>query len=279
VPIGRPIPGARVYIVDRNGKPVPPGVAGELWIGGEGVASGYWNRPDLTAERFIADPFHGRDSRVYRTGDLARHLPDGNIEFRGRMDDQVKVRGYRVELGEIEAALSAHPAVAECAVFAWKYDDDTRLGCWAVPAGERVASDELIDFLRRQLPDYMIPPSIAWVTELPRNANGKLDRSALVADPERFDAEEYVAPQTPVEKALAALYAEVLGVPEPGIHANFFRLGGHSLLATRLLSRVNKTFQIELALPVIFKTPTIAELAVVVERVLVDEIAAQDEHS
>jgi len=279
VPIGRPIPGARVYIVDRNGKPVPPGVAGELWIGGEGVASGYWNRPDLTAERFIADPFHGRDSRVYRTGDLARHLPDGNIEFRGRMDDQVKVRGYRVELGEIEAALSAHPAVAECAVFAWKYDDDTRLGCWAVPAGERVASDELIDFLRRQLPDYMIPPSIAWVTELPRNANGKLDRSALVADPERFDAEEYVAPQTPVEKALAALYAEVLGVPEPGIHANFFRLGGHSLLATRLLSRVNKTFQIELALPVIFKTPTIAELAVEVERVLVDEIAAQDEHS
>jgi amino acid adenylation domain-containing protein len=279
-PIGRPIPNARAYIVDHNGQPVPIGVTGELWIGGPGVAAGYWNRPELTAERFSPDPFRGGESKLYRSGDRAKYRPDGNIVFLGRMDTQVKVRGYRVELGEIEAALLAHPAIAECAVFDWKYEDDTRLAAWVVPATERVSSDELQDFLRQWLPEYMIPASISWVGELPRNSNGKLDRAALVANPQRFDAEEYVAPRTPTEQALAKLYAEVLGVPEPSIHDDFFRLGGHSLLATRLLSRVNRTFQIDLPLPVLFKASTVAELVAEVERMVVDEIAGlEEDHS
>jgi amino acid adenylation domain-containing protein len=273
-PIGRPIPNARTYIVDRNLQPVPVGVPGELWIGGEGVARGYWNRPDLTAERFIDDPFTGGGARVYRTGDRARYLPGGDIEFLGRMDEQVKVRGYRIELGEIEAALLAHPAVAECAAFVWKHVDDARLAACAVARGEPVESEELIDFLRQRLPDYMVPPSIAWVASLPRNVNGKLDRAALSANPEQPGGRvEYIAPRTPIEEVIAALYSELLGVQQIGIHDNFYRLGGHSLLATQLLSRVNKAFQLQLPLPLMFEADTVASLAEVVEQNLVDEIA------
>jgi amino acid adenylation domain-containing protein len=275
-PIGRPIPNARAYIVDRNRQPVPVGVAGELCIGGPGVARGYWNRPELTADRFLPDPFAEGESRIYRTGDLVKFLPDGNIVFLGRMDNQVKVRGYRIELGEIEAAMLAHPAVAECAAFAWKYQDDTRLAAWVVSGASRVSSDEITEFLRRRLPEYMIPSSITWVSELPRNANGKIDRNALAADPERFDAEEYVAPRNSVEQALAAFYADILGVPEPGIHADFFHLGGHSLLATRLLSRVNRAFEIDLPLTEMFRSSTVAKLAVVVEQAVVDQLADEE---
>ncbi len=277
VPIGRPIPGARIYIVDRLGRPVPIGVPGEMWIGGPGVAHGYWNRPDLTGERFIPDPFQEGASRLYRSGDMAKYRNDGNIVFLGRADNQVKVRGYRIELGEIESALLAHPSVAECAAFTWNLEDDTRLAVWAVAGGERVPSSELTAFLRRRLPSYMAPASITWVDALPRNANGKLDRAALAANPQRLDEEVYVAPRTPVEKTLAGLYQEVLGIPEPGIWSDFFRLGGHSLLATKLLSRVNKTFQIDLPLPSLFRASTVGELAAEVERVLVNEIAGLDE--
>jgi amino acid adenylation domain-containing protein len=276
-PIGRPIPNARAYIVGPGRQLVPLGVAGELWIGGPGVADGYRNRPELTAERFLPDPFTDGDSRVYRTGDLTKYLPDGNIVFIGRTDNQVKVRGYRIELGEIESALLTHPAIAECAAFAWQYQDDTRLSAWLVPSGERIATEEVTGFLRRRLPEYMLPSSLTWVKELPRNVNGKLDRAALAANPERFDAEEYVAPRNTVEQALAGFYAEVLGIPEPGIHANFFRLGGHSLLATRLLSRVNRAFQIDLPVVAMFRASTVAELAVEVEQAVVDQLANTEE--
>jgi amino acid adenylation domain-containing protein len=277
VPIGRGIPHTRIYIVDRFGHLVPFGVPGEVWIGGPGVAHGYWNRPDLTAERFIRDPFSDSESPLYRTGDLGKHRNDGNIVFLGRIDNQVKVRGYRIELGEIESALLAHPAVAECAAFTWKFEDDTRLAACATAAGERVPSDDLAAFLRRSLPAYMVPSSITWMDALPRNANGKLDRAVLAANPERFDTETFVAPRTSVEKAVSGLYQEVLGIPDPGIHSDFFRLGGHSLLATRLLSRVNKTFQIDLLLPSLFRAATIAKLATEIERVLVDEVSGPDE--
>src|SRR5262249_3077525 len=230
------------------------------------------------AECFIPDHFTLGGALLYRTGDLVKYRNDGSLVFLGRLDNQVKVRGYRVELGEIESALLAHPAVAECAAFTWRFEDDTRLAVWAVASGERIPSDELCAFLRRGLPSYMVPPWITWVDTLPRNANGKLDRRAMAANPQRFDAETYVLPRTPVEKALAGLYQEVLGLPEPGIHANFFRLGGHSLLATRLLSRVNKTFQIDLPLPLLFRAGTIAELAMEVERALVEEIGRLDEY-
>jgi hypothetical protein len=278
-PIGRPIANTRVYIVDRNGQLVPAGVPGELWIGGEGVARGYWNRQDLTDERFIPDPFAQDGSRVYRTGDLARYLFDGNIEFCGRLDEQVKVRGYRIELGEIEAALRSHPSVAECAAFVWKHNDDVRLAACAVPLTEPAEASDVIAFLQQRLPSYMVPPSITWVTALPRNANGKLDRAALTADPQPSNpVEEYVAPRTDLEQSVATLYMEVLGVKRPGIHDNFFQLGGHSLLATQLLSRVNKTFQLQLILPVLFESPTIASLAAVIEESLLDEIAGLSEH-
>lgn len=278
-PIGRPIANTRVYIVDRNGQLVPAGVPGELWIGGEGVARGYWNRQDLTDERFIPDPFAQDGSRVYRTGDLARYLFDGNIEFCGRLDEQVKVRGYRIELGEIEAALRSHPSVAECAAYVWKHNDDVRLAACAVPLTEPAEASDVIAFLQQRLPSYMVPPSITWVTALPRNANGKLDRAALTADPQPSSTvEEYVAPRTDLEQSVAMLYMEVLGVKRPGIHDNFFQLGGHSLLATQLLSRVNKTFQLQLILPVLFESPTIASLAAVIEESLLDEIAGLSEH-
>jgi hypothetical protein len=254
-------------------------VAGELWIGGPGVTPGYWNRPELTAERFVPDPFAAGEALAYRTGDLVKYLPDGNIVFLGRIDNQVKVRGYRIELGEIEAALLAHTAIAECAAFAWRYEDDTRLSAWLVPRGERVATEEIANFLRKRLPEYMIPASMAWVGELPRNANGKLDRAALAADPERFDAVEYVAPRNPVEQALAGFYAEILGVPQPGIHADFFRMGGHSLLATRLLSRVNRAFQIDLPLTAMFRASNIAALAAEVEQAVVDQLDNQETQS
>jgi len=273
-PIGRPIPNTRAYIVDRNLQPVPVGVPGELWIGGEGVALGYWNRPDLTAERFIDDPFTGGGARVYRTGDRVRYLPGGDIEFLGRMDEQVKVRGYRIELGEIEAALLAHPAVAECAAFVWKHVDDARLAACAVARDQPVDSEELTGFLRQRLPDYMVPPSITWVASLPRNVNGKLDRAALSANPGQPGGRvEYIAPRTPIEEVIAGLYAELLGAQQIGIHDNFYRLGGHSLLATQLLSRVNKAFQLRLPLPLMFEADTVASLAEVVEQNLVEEIA------
>jgi amino acid adenylation domain-containing protein len=273
-PIGRPIPNARAYIVDGNGEPAPIGVAGELWIGGDGVASGYLNREQLTAERFVADPFRADGSRLYRTGDRALFRIDGAIEFLGRLDEQVKVRGYRIELGEVEATLREHPAVVDCAAFVWTHDGDVRLAASVVVHSGQVDAEALGDFAMLRLPGYMVPSLITFVGALPRNSNGKLDRAALVADPgQSRHSNAHVAPRNEVEQVIASIYRELLGVDDPSVDDSFYLLGGHSLLATQLLSRVNDTFQLRLALPLMFEADTVASLAQVVERRLVDEIA------
>ncbi len=280
VPIGRPFANVRLYILDDHLQPVPVGVPGELFIGGLGVARGYHNRPELTEEKFIPDPFSDDpNARLYRTGDLARYLPDGNIEFLGRLDYQVKVRGYRIELGEIEATLGRHPAVREAAVVALEVaPGDKRLAAYIVPAGETVpTAGELRRFLQERLPDYMVPSAYVVMEALPLTPNGKVDRQAL-PEPEwsrRQLAGEYVAPRTPVEEVLAGIWSQVLGVEEVGVHDNFFELGGHSLLATQLVSRVREAFEIELPLRHVFECPTVATLAERIEIIRRTEAGVQ----
>jgi amino acid adenylation domain-containing protein len=280
VPIGRPIANSQAYVLDARGQPVPVGVPGELCIGGDGLARGYLNRPELTAEKFIADPFSGAPgARLYRTGDLARWLSDGNLEFLGRIDQQVKIRGYRVEPGEIEATLLQHPAVRAAAVIA--HEDQTggkRLVAYVVSLGEPAPSHgELRGFLQGKLPDYMIPSVFVPLSALPLSPNGKVDRRALPApDPQRPELEQsYVAARTPVEEALAGLFAGVLSLERVGVHDNFFtELGGHSLLATQLISRVRDTLNIELPLRSLFEAPTVAELSLAIEEIFIAEIEA-----
>ncbi|RMF31801.1 MAG: non-ribosomal peptide synthetase, partial [Chloroflexi bacterium] len=251
--------------------PVPVGVPGELFIGGDGLARGYLHRPDLTAEAFLPDPFSGTPgARLYRTGDLARFRPDGNLEFLGRADAQVKVRGFRVELGEIEAVLGRHPALREVAVAAWEDGAATkRLVAYVVP-GEAGEPDvgELRRFLEERLPDYMVPSAFVTMEGLPRTPGGKVDRRALPApEGERpFLKQEYVAPRTPTEEKLAAICAQLLGIEQVGVHDNFFDLGGHSLLATQFISRVRETFGVELPLRSLFEHPTVAQLAQEIEK-------------
>jgi amino acid adenylation domain-containing protein len=264
LPLGRPLPNTRVYILDADLLPTPVGVAGELHVGGDGVTRGYLNRPDLTAERFIPDPF-GRQpgARLYKTGDLARFLPDGTVEFLGRIDRQVKLRGYRIEPGEIEAQLELHPGVREAAVVA--HEDapgEKRLVAYVVAEGPPPPFGELRRHLAERLPDYMIPSAFMTLAGLPRTPNGKVDRRALPAPTEDACAELFVAPRTPVEEVLCGVWAETLGVERVGVNNNFFELGGHSLLAMQLLSRLRSTFQMELPLRVLFEAPTVAELAV-----------------
>ena len=266
VPIGRPITGMKIYILDARLQPVPIGVPGELLIGGVGVARGYLNRPELTAEKFIANPFSDEPgARLYKTGDLARHLPDGNIEFLGRSDDQVKIRGFRIEPGEIEAALCQHPAVRETVVVA-RGDklEETRLIAYVVPKRQpSPTAGDLRDFLRQRLPEYMVPSIFTLLDALPRTPHGKLDRRALPA-PDQIRPEletTFVAPQTPVEKVLGGIFADVLGIERVGIHDDFFELGGHSLLATLIVSRIHATFKADLPLRRVFDAPTVAGLA------------------
>jgi acyl carrier protein len=250
---------------------VPVGVRGELCIGGLGVSRGYLRRPSLTAERFIPDPFSDQPgARLYRTGDLARYLPDGQIEFLGRLDHQVKIRGYRVELGEIETTLSQHPEVRD-AVAMVREDTPTgrRLVAYVVPvqAESGPTTSELRRYLKQKLPDHMVPSAFVSLEALPLMPNGKVDRRALpVPDTLRPDlGEASVAPRTPVEKVLAGIWAEVLALEQIGIHDDFFDLGGHSLLATQVVSRVRQSFQVELPLRRLFETPTVADLATRVE--------------
>ncbi|MCA1600240.1 MAG: amino acid adenylation domain-containing protein, partial [Acidobacteria bacterium] len=270
VPIGRPIANTHLYVLDAYLNPVPVGVTGELYVGGDGLARGYLNRPELTAERFIADPFAtGPGARLYRTGDLARYLPDGNLEFLGRLDNQVKVRGYRIELGEIEVVLNQHPTVRETVVVVrGEGGSDKRLVAYLVACEGSAAlnTSELRSYLRGRLPEYMVPQSFALLNEMPLTSNGKVDRRAL---PEHdggrpaMDA-EYVGPRTGVEEEMARIWVEVLGVKQVGVYDNFFELGGHSLLATRVVSRVRKNMEVELPLRAIFEEPTVAGLAVAV---------------
>ncbi len=267
--IGRPVADTRVYLLDRAGSLVPEGVPGELCLAGAGVARGYLGRPELTAERFVPDPFAAR-SRLYRTGDLARWRPGGRIEYLGRIDHQVKVRGFRIELGEIEAALARHPAVGEAVVLVREDESRGRLLVAFLVRREGMATADLRPTvlrqqLRRTLPEHMVPGAFVELPALPLTPNGKVDRRTLGRL--RFDAaarlirQGVVAPRTTTEELLAALWCEVLGRERVGVHDSFFELGGHSLLATRLVSRVRATFNRDLPLARLFETPTIAGLA------------------
>jgi amino acid adenylation domain-containing protein len=268
VPIGRPLYNTRVYVLDQHMRVVPTGVAGELYIGGAGVAAGYLNDPDLTAARFVPDLFSAEPgSRLYRTGDLARVLPDGNIEFLGRTDLQVKVRGYRVEPGEIEAVLSQHPLVSQAVVVLRGDEGRERFVAYVMSLKLRPAnSDELRQYLKQRLPEHMVPSAIVVLRRFPTTVNGKVDRGAL-PHPDEIQIKDrvMVAPQSSVEKELAGIWSELLNVAEISVHDNFFDLGGHSLLATQVVSRIRKIFKKKLQLRTIFDSPTIAKLAPAIE--------------
>ncbi|MEG4809778.1 amino acid adenylation domain-containing protein [Microcoleus sp. F8-D3] len=272
LPIGRPLGNVQTYILDGNRQPVPIGVPGELHIGGAGLARGYLNRPELTDERFIRNPFSDfSTSRLYKTGDLARYLNDGNIEYLGRIDDQVKVRGFRIELGEIEAALSQHPNLLQVAVtLREEIPGQKNLVAYIVPFQEPPPTfSELRHFLKEQLPEYMVPSAFVVLEALPLTPNGKVDRRALPAPDLRKELEEsFVAPRTPIEEMLASIWGNILLIDSVGVHDNFFTLGGHSLLATQVISKVRDTISIELPLRSLFEAPTIAEFASRVENSL-----------
>jgi amino acid adenylation domain-containing protein len=264
--IGRPISNTRIYILDEHHQPVPLGAVGELYIGGVGVARGYLNRPELTAERFLKDPFSKAEGgRMYKTGDLARYLPDGNIQFLGRNDHQVKIRGFRIELGEIEARLLEHALVREAVVTAREDGAEKRLVAYVVPAEE---TPELAATLRAHLaahlPEYMVPSAFVQMASMPLTPNGKLDRKALPApDGDAYARRGYEAPQGEVEEILAALWQELLGIEQVGRHDHFFELGGHSLLAVLLMVKIHQRFGASVALRDLFLNPTPSALTMV----------------
>ena len=272
VPIGHPIANTQIYILDRSGQPVPIGVAGELHIGGAGLARGYLNRPELTAEKFIPNPIKENISllpsafcllpSLYKTGDLARYLPDGNIEYLGRIDNQVKLRGFRIELGEIESALSTHPQIQQTVVICREDSPgNKRLVAYIVASESEVDKKELRRYLQSKLPEYMVPSVFVLLETLPLTPNGKIDRKALPApDIDLTSSDEYVPPQTPTQEIIANIFAEVLAVTQVGIHDNFFDLGGHSLLATQVISRIRQSLEVEIPLKALFEFPTVAQL-------------------
>ncbi|REG14197.1 amino acid adenylation domain-containing protein, partial [Archangium gephyra] len=260
--IGVPLKGKRAYVLDGELEPVPVGVAGELYLGGEGQARGYFGRPGLTAERFVPSPY-GRGERLYRTGDRVRWLAGGELEYLGRIDHQVKVRGFRIELGEVEAALRRHPAVAEVVVVVREdVPGDKRLVAYAVTReGHTLEAGELRGFLGGVLPEYMVPSAVVMLAALPLTPNGKVDRKALPAPEQERVREGHEAPRTETERKLASLWAEVLHQEKVGLGEDFFALGGHSLLATQLVSRVREAFGVELPLRTVFEAPTVERLA------------------
>ncbi|WP_116121188.1 non-ribosomal peptide synthetase, partial [Archangium gephyra] len=262
VSIGGPITNTKAYVLDGEMQPVPVGVVGELYVGGEGLAVGYVSRPELTAERFVPSPF-GTGERLYRTGDMVRWQGDGKLEFLGRRDGQVKVRGYRIELGEVEAALSRHPAVGEVVVVAREdVPGDKRLVAYAVAKpGHELEAGELRGWVKETLPEYMVPTAVVELKALPLTPNGKVDRKALPAPEQERVREGHEAPRTETERKLASLWAEVLHQEKVGLGEDFFELGGHSLLATQLVSRVREAFGVELPLRAVFEAPTVEKLA------------------
>jgi amino acid adenylation domain-containing protein/non-ribosomal peptide synthase protein (TIGR01720 family) len=267
VPIGKPISNAQVYVLGREQELAPLGVNGELYIGGAGVVRGYLGRPELTAERFVPDPFGGEaGARLYRTGDVVRYLADGNLEYLGRGDSQVKIRGYRIEPGEVEAVLSECAGVSQAVVMARAATNgEQRLVAYVVPQGES-DSREWRAFLQERLPDYMVPAVFIRLESLPLSTNGKVDKQAL-PEPETVQGEIETA-RTATEELLCGFWSEVLSLAETGVTDNFFELGGHSLLATQVLSRIQAVFQIELPLRTLFEAPTVRELAWHVDRAL-----------
>ncbi|HEX8782811.1 MAG TPA: amino acid adenylation domain-containing protein, partial [Steroidobacteraceae bacterium] len=266
VVVGRPLANTRIYILDGHGQAVPVGVPGEIHIAGEGVSCGYLNRPELTAEKFIPDPFAAQpEAKMYRTGDRGRFLGDGRIEFQGRVDNQVKVRGYRIELGEIETVLGQHPGVQECVVTAREdVPGDKRLVGYVVGAGgERADAAELRAWVKQRLPEYMTPVAFVTLERFPLSPNGKVDRKQLPA-PEYVRPElsrAYQGARTPAEEVIAGIWAEVLKLDQVGMEDDFFELGGHSLLATQVVSRIRQAFGVELPLRAMFEAPTVAGLA------------------
>lgn len=269
VPLGRPLSNTQVYVLDRQMQPVSIGMPGELYIGGAGLARGYLNSSELTTTKFIPNPFNNAPKeKLYKTGDRVRYLPDGNLEFLGRIDSQVKIRGFRIELGEIESALKQHPKIQEVVVLAREDEPgNQRLVAYVVMnQGQASNISELRLFLQNKLPEYMMPSAFVVLKKLPLNPNGKVDRLALPSpDTARPDLEDtFVAPRTPVEELLAQIWSEVLRLERVGVYDNFFDLGGHSLLATQVVSRLRNAFEVDLAVRDLFETPTIADLAVII---------------
>jgi surfactin family lipopeptide synthetase C len=276
VPIGKPFANTQLYILDPQGRSLPVGVAGELYIGGLGVARGYLNRPELTAEKFIDPPALSRTplikgglrgDRLYKTGDQARYLPNGNIEFLGRMDNQVKLRGFRIELEEVEAILNQHSLVKENVVILREDNpDEKRLAAYIVPQSQQIDNSptklQLRNFLREKLPEYAIPSAFVFLEQLPVSANGKIDRKSLPIPTETFDlSNNYIPPTNAIEEILAGIWTKILHLQRVGIHDNFFDLGGHSLLATQVISRIREAFAIELPIRCLFESPSVAQLA------------------
>jgi amino acid adenylation domain-containing protein len=277
ISIGRPIANTQMYVLDGHREPVPVGVVGELWIGGAGLARGYCNRADLTAERFVDNPFH--PGRMYRTGDLARCRGDGRIDCLGRADAQVKIRGFRIELGEIEAVLGEHPAVAECAVVARELAGELRLIAYVVGSA---SPEDGRRHLRNRVPEYMVPTVFVALSVLPKTLNHKIDRNALPPPDTSAiaSAREYVPPVSETEKIVAQIFGEILGLPAVGATDNFFELGGHSLLATRVMARLHQHFGIELPLRALFEHPTTAGIGAYLDVVLwTREQASRTSHS
>jgi hypothetical protein len=270
----------RMYILDERREPVPIGVSGEIYIGGAGVARGYLNQAELTAERFIKDPFSADpQGRMYRTGDVGRYRVDGTIEYLGRNDEQVKIRGYRIELGEIEAALLRHEAVKQAVVLAREdVPGEKRLVGYVVLQREAAASmEELRGHLQESLPEYMVPAAFVMLESLPLTANGKVDRRALPApDLSALRAREYEAPQGEIETTLADIWRQLLGVERVGRHDSFFELGGHSLMATRALVYMRQALKVDIPLSIIFSSPTILAIAESIFRKKVSEYESED---
>jgi amino acid adenylation domain-containing protein len=272
IPIGRPIANTQIYILDAHLQPAPVGVPGEIYVSGEGLARGYLNRPQLTAEKFVADPFRSDgDARVFRTGDIGRYLAGGNIEYRGRRDNQVKLRGFRIELGEIESALATHPQVHHAVVVARDTingeSGDKQLVAYVVAEGDEPSRNDLRAHLRRKLPDHMVPAAFVMLDALPLTASGKVNRLAL-PQPDRDQLavrEVFVAPRTPTEEILGSIWADVLDTENVGVNDDFFALGGHSLLLARIAARIREAFQLELPLRALFEAPTVAALAEKIE--------------
>ena len=264
IPVGVPHGNTQVYILDRSLQPAPVGVTGELYIGGDSLARGYLNQPALTAEKFIPNPFGASGTRLYRTGDLCRYLADGNIEFLGRVDNQVKLRGNRIELGEIENALEYHPLVRQAVVLLQHAETGDHLAAYIVPNSSRsLDRQQLREYLKGRLPEYMLPGDYIILDALPLTPNGKIDLNRLPRSEitSLRDPKNYVAPRSPLEQILTRLFSMALEKDKLSVQEDFFELGGHSLLVMRLVAQINDIFQCELPLITLFKYPTVEQLA------------------